>query len=338
MAQEITTATTDEAALQSLLAGPSTQLTSVSELARQWGWNRTRVRRRLSRWSADGLIARAIEGDGRSTITLVAGTVNVAVMAAPADVSIVDTRPLDAPPSTPLSRPAFSLQLMGALAIGALALAIAYFGLQINSWYGASLGRDAQAAALLAGLAITGDAVALLLPTVAQLVRSRLEKFFAWAVWLLTLTIAVMAAVGFAATNISDTSAGRAKVANELASLTTQVARLEAERARINIKPAAVQGLGNYRAEVTRANAIEAQLTAARARLAALPAVTTADPQADMAASLLRWVSGGFIQASAADVGMFRIIGMTLLPQISGLLLMLAAGLWRENARNRHSR
>lgn len=330
MTQAVLAPTTDEAALQSLLAGPASQLTSISELARQWGWNRTRVRRRLSRWSADGLIARAIEDDGRSTITLVAETVNVLTPALPATV--------DAPPSTPLSRPAFSLQLMGALAIGALALAIAYFGLQINSWYGASLGRDAQAAALLAGLAITGDAVALLLPTVAQLVQSRLEKFFAWAVWLLTLTIAVMAAVGFAATNISDTSAGRAKVANELASLTAQVNRLEAERARINVKPAAVQGLRNYRAEVARANEIEAQLTAARARLAALPAVTTADPQADMAASLLRWVSGGFIQASAGDIGMVRIIGMTLLPQISGLLLMLAAGLWRENTRNRHGR
>jgi len=31
----------------------------------------------------------------------------------------------------------------------------------------------------------------------------------------------------------------------------------------------------------------------------------------------------------AADIAMIRIIGITLLPQMSGLTLLLAVGLWR---------
>jgi len=51
MTQAIATVTTDAAALQSLLQGPVSLETSVSELSRQWGWNRMRVLRRLRRWA-----------------------------------------------------------------------------------------------------------------------------------------------------------------------------------------------------------------------------------------------------------------------------------------------
>jgi len=327
MTQAVTTATTDDAALQHLLTGPSTLQTSVSELARTWGWNRTKVRRRLDRWSAEGLIARAIEEDGRSTITLVAGTVNVAVMVpAPAPEATGVDAPLNVQASTPL----FSVQAIIALALFALAIVVAYFGLRINAWYGASLARDAEASALLAGLSITGDAVALLLPTTAQLVRGRLEKISAWALWLVTLGIALMAAIGFASVNISDTGASRARTANETAQLTAQLTRLEGERAAIKVKPAAVQGLRNYRVEAARVDGLDAQIAATQTKLAALPAVTIADPQAEMAAHLLRWISGGIVNASSSDIAMLRIVGMTLLPQISGLVLMLGFGLWRQ--------
>jgi hypothetical protein len=42
------------------------------------------------------------------------------------------------------------MRIAGAIVLGIVALAIAFYGLQINRWYGASLGKTAEASALLA--------------------------------------------------------------------------------------------------------------------------------------------------------------------------------------------
>ena len=55
-------------ALAWLLAKPSIE-TTVSELSRQWGWNRTKVLRRLKRWTDDGHLIRTMARGGRSVIT-----------------------------------------------------------------------------------------------------------------------------------------------------------------------------------------------------------------------------------------------------------------------------
>src|SRR6516225_10899271 len=55
-------------ALAWLLAKPSIE-TTVSELSRQWGWNRTKVLRRLKRWADDGYLIRTSALGGRSVIT-----------------------------------------------------------------------------------------------------------------------------------------------------------------------------------------------------------------------------------------------------------------------------
>src|SRR6266545_6832928 len=61
---------TDEQALTWLRAQPHGRIeTTISDLARQWVWNRTKVLRRLKRWVADGHVVRAIEPSGRSVIT-----------------------------------------------------------------------------------------------------------------------------------------------------------------------------------------------------------------------------------------------------------------------------
>jgi hypothetical protein len=59
---------TEKDALAWLLAKPSIE-TTVSELSRQWGWNRTKVFRRLNRWADDGYLIRATAPGGRSVIT-----------------------------------------------------------------------------------------------------------------------------------------------------------------------------------------------------------------------------------------------------------------------------
>lgn len=370
MAQAIATATTDQDALQSLLAGPATLHTNVSELARTWGWNRMRVLRRLRRWEDDGVLARQIIDDNTSIITITQTTTTVTIAAAPT----FELEPAQAP-ARAVFTPAFTLpqlsaQRVVAIVMFALAGAVAIFGLRINAWYGASLARDAEAAFLLAGLSVVGDAVALLVPAVARqltVTGQRAEARAAWAVYAIVMPVALMASIGFAAVNIADSTAGRDKTATQGAQLRDTIAQLTAERATLHeARPVAaidaeilaqgpalaawsrthgctditrresgdacapIQRLRQARGEAVRMEQIRSELANAETQLAALPAVTAADPQADMAAALLHWVTGGLISASAHDIGMLRIIGMTLLPQISGLVLMLASGLWRQ--------
>jgi hypothetical protein len=59
---------TEKDALAWLLAKPLTE-TTVSELSRQWSWNRTKVLRRLKRWADDGYLIRTMAPGGRSVIT-----------------------------------------------------------------------------------------------------------------------------------------------------------------------------------------------------------------------------------------------------------------------------
>lgn len=71
-----------------------------------------------------------------------------------------------------------------------------------------------------------------------------------------------------------------------------------------------------------------ADLRNAETQLTRLPAVTTADPQAETAAQLVSWATFGMITLAANNIRMARIAGMALMPQLAGLVLMLAATLW----------
>ncbi len=68
-------------------------------------------------------------------------------------------------------------------------------------------------------------------------------------------------------------------------------------------------------AEATRRDAIDAELRDLAVENGRMPAVTKADPQADAAAQLARWLTAGFLPITPDDVAMARIAGMVLLPQ-----------------------
>jgi hypothetical protein len=51
---------------------------------------------------------------------------------------------------------------------------------------------------------------------------------------------------------------------------------------------------------------------------------STSDPQTEAATRLMAWVSRGAIQPTADDFGMIRLALLSLLPQIGGILLMVA--------------
>jgi hypothetical protein len=69
---------------------------------------------------------------------------------------------------------------------------------------------------------------------------------------------------------------------------------------------------------------LDIELREAEAALARLPAVSTADPQAETAARLVTWLTASIVSITPHDVHMARVLGMTLLPQLAGLVLMLA--------------
>jgi hypothetical protein len=253
-----------------------------------------------------------------------------------------------------------------AVVLGAAAIGLAVVGLTVNTRFAASFGQTAEAAALLAAIGLVIDLLAIVLPSsAAQLWRDRhrMAGLAAWAIWLIALGMTLLAAVGFAATNIGDGVAGRTKVAAEATGLAADAARLRAERAGIaelrsvatieaelqQAQPVAaavwrqtagcsdvtlvasaaacaeVQKLRQALGTAKRRDALDAEARAAEARLATLPAITTGDPQATMAADILTWASAGHVNLTPHDIHRLRITGLTIVPALAGIIFMFAA-------------
>jgi len=194
--------------------------------------------------------------------------------------------------------------------------------IKINAWYGQTLGKSPEASSLLAGLSVSADILALTLPATARTLAAEGHRCLAsvtWAIWTVTIAIALQAPVGFAALNIVDTTAARGRAADASAALTLRISRLEAERATImETRPiatieaelqrtqpgaaavwratsgchnvtlpqsgqacAAVLALRQALGTAQRGDAIDADLHDAQEQPACLPAVTMADPQAE---------------------------------------------------------
>jgi hypothetical protein len=189
----------------------------------------------------------------------------------------------------------------------------------------------------------------------------------AWSIWLIALMMTLLASMGFAATNIGDGVAGRGKVASETAGLAADVVRLRTERAAITelrsvatieaeiqrAQPSAavvwrqtagcsditLAASGAACAEILklrqalgaaqRRDTVDAGLRNAEARLAALPAITTGDPQAAMAADILAWASAGHVSLTPHDIHRLRITGLTIIPALAGIIFMFAVMLLR---------
>jgi len=270
--------------------------------------------------------------------------------------------------STPVRRGAARISL--GLLLGLVAIGLTVVGLTVNTRFAASFGQTAEAAALLAAVGLTIDCLAIVLPSAAaQLWRDRhvMSASAAWAIWLIALGMTLLAAIGFAATNIGDGVAGRSKVAAEASALAADIERLRAERAAITetravatieaeiqrAQPAAAAvwrqtaGCSNVTmaasgaacAEVLklrqalgvaqRRDALDAELRSAEARLAPMPAITTGDPQATMAADLVAWISLGHVSLTPHDIHRMRITGLTIIPALAGIIFMFATTLLR---------
>jgi hypothetical protein len=360
--------------------------TTVSDLARIWGWNRSTTSRRIKVWVASGQLVRTPGPDGRSIFT--ARTPDVpqpcdaaaSVTSPSAKSLVIPTVSPPAPSAAQGEHPVIGIvqhfgspiaavritRAAGGAALAALAVAVAWFGIRINAWYGGTLGRTPEASTLLSGLSVSADILALILPTAARTLwtdRRRMAAAVAWALWTITIAVALMATVGFAALNIADTTAARAKTVTERATLTARIERLRTERGGITesrsvaaieaelqrTQPGAatvwratagcrdvtlpasgkvcapVLALRQAEATAERRDVLDADLIEAESQLKLLPSVMATDPQADVAARLISWISFGLITVTSNDIHLVRIAGMTLVPQLAGLVLMLAA-------------
>ncbi len=196
--------------------------------------------------------------------------------------------------------------------------------------------------------------------------RWRPMALAAWLVWFTIAPVAVMATVGFLSTNIADSSGERAKMAGQSASLAARIGRLRGEQAALTeFRPAKtieaeIQGAqpkvdsavwkstsgcrdvtipasGQACADVLRLrqalglaqrrDTVDADLREAEVDLARLPAVTSADPQAETAVSLVTWISRGRVLISQHGVAMARLVAISLLPQVAGVVFMFAIAL-----------
>jgi hypothetical protein len=197
--------------------------------------------------------------------------------------------------------------------------------------------------------------------------RLRPAAAVAWLIWTAALTMTLLAAIGFASTHIGDAIAGRARIATENVTIAEQMERLRQERVAITEVRSAdaievelqraqplVQGywsitngcrdvtrtssaracatvlqLREAQANALRRDALDANLRAAQAKLATLPAITDADPQTKTAAEFVTWVSNGWLKPQPRDIAWLRTIGLILTPSLAGLVAMLAFSLIR---------
>jgi hypothetical protein len=199
-----------------------------------------------------------------------------------------------------------------------LAFGIAGVGVCINAWFAHSLAPAEIAGWLFMAAGVLADCLAFVLPDRAtHLWRQRRVGMSAtaWAVWSLTFTFALYAGVGFASLNIADTvmaRAGRTTPAVEVAQRALSDAKAARDRECGKVGPVCSQREDTVRERQT-------ELTSAMTKVSA-----AADPQTDAAAKLLAWVSFGGLRPTPDDFGMLRLFLMTLLPQIGGIVLMVA--------------
>jgi hypothetical protein len=229
----------------------------------------------------------------------------------------------------PVAPPAVTLHPSGSAAptpqhvtpalLSLAAFALAAVGITINGWFARSLGSSDVAAWLFLALGVAADLVALAMPSRAVVLwrhRQRATALVGWAVWLMTFIFAVTAGIGFASTNISDVTQARASrvtpaVTNAQAALTDAMTARDRE---------CKGGVGKFCREreatvAERRQILDTTMTAVE---------QTADPQTDAAIKLVAWLSRDTLRPVPADFAMLRLVLLALLPQIGGILLMVA--------------
>lgn len=209
-------------------------------------------------------------------------------------------------------RPISSYCLTGA------ALALASVGLVMNGWFARTLGSTDLAGWTFLAIGTANDVVALTVPAATAklwLARQRATAVVAWLVWSASFVFALISGLGFASVNIADTAMARASRVTPAVTIAQDALRdAVASRNR-----ECMGGVGRFCREREQ-TVTERQ----RALDAAVGSVEQAiDPQTEAASKIVAWLSAGNANPTAADFAMLRLLLLSLLPQVGGLLLMV---------------
>jgi hypothetical protein len=227
--------------------------TTITALAGERRWDRSRASRILDRWERDGLITRR-SVSGRKIVFSTCPAIPPVDALSPAvntgAQQIEGTARISAGPAVPTvhaaganvhtaaqleTRRARSLNVLSALMI-LVAIGLGFVGLLMNARFAASFGRSDEAASLLFTIGAPIEVLVVMLPSVGRrLCRSgsRAVCAAAWCLWLFTAAMSLLAGTGFGATNIGDAIADRDKVVLEVIGVRATVNRLRAERTAI---------------------------------------------------------------------------------------------------------
>jgi hypothetical protein len=202
--------------------------------------------------------------------------------------------------------------------LAAAALALAGVGLVMNGWFAKTLGSTDLAGWTFLASGTANDVVALTVPAAAArlwLGRQRVTAAVAWLVWSASFVFALISSLGFASVNIADTALARASRVTPAVTI-AQTALRDAVTSRDR---ECAGGVGRYCREREQ-TVIERQ----RALDAAVGSVERAvDPQTEAASKIVAWLSAGNANPTATDFAMLRLLLLSLLPQVGGLLLMI---------------
>jgi hypothetical protein len=235
------------------------------------------------------------------------------VAAPPPPVALQAVEPLSEP-----AQPSPRRQLFAPVLLSIAALALAGVGITMNGWFARSLGSSDIAGWLFLAVGVAADVVALVMPACgAGLWHAghRATALVGWAVWVMTFVFALTAGIGFASTNISDTTLARASRTTPAVAV-AQAALGDAMAARDR---ECKGGVGKFCRE--REAAVAERRQAVDTAMHAVE--QTADPQTDAAIRVVAWVSRGALQPTSNDFAMLRLVLLALLPQIGGILLMV---------------
>ena len=231
----------------------------ISKFAKLVGWERTRAQRMLARWQRDGAIVLKPGGPGGKTVISAARAAldNFPAARAPAHPPVRrDAQPSaqDAHPAYPVARPcrhllgsisaAITPASTSAMVLFLVALALGGTGIIMNARYAASLGSSDESATVLAVVGVAVDLLAMIFPSVALALWRRGHRSLAmvpWTMWPVMVVLSLMAAAGFASSNLADVFAQRSRVAFTAAGIEDTVRRLRAERAGIAEKRSAAE-------------------------------------------------------------------------------------------------
>ncbi|MDA9477900.1 hypothetical protein XI03_26160 [Bradyrhizobium sp. CCBAU 65884] len=220
----------------------------------------------------------------------------------------------------PLSVTPSRLNLASAILMVA-AVALAGVGVAVNGWFARSLGSSDAAGWLFLALGMAADLIALGMPSCAAnlwQIGRRGSALLGWALWLLTFVFVVTAGLGFASTNISDVTLARASrvtpvVTGAQAALSDAMAARDRE---------CKGGVGKFCRE--REATVLERRQALETAVAAIG--RAADPQTDAAVKLVAWATFGSLRPASEDFAMLRLVLLALLPQVGGLLMLVARG------------